>query len=274
MVKETGTGRLCCAGGVFMNCKANGSMMEVPGVTELYVPPAASDEGACMGAAFQVASESGCRVEGIRSYAELGPRYSNDDVRAILRNSGVAAEVPSDPIEAAAQALADGKTVGWFRGGVEAGARALGNRSILANPAIRGIKSHINASIKYREMWRPYCPSMTEEFAPEAMERSQSIPFMNIARSASRRIMTDAPDIVHVDGSMRPQTVSAAERPQFHELLERCGKYIGMPVLLNTSFNVRGKPIVCTPLDALATFYSTRLDLLVLEDIIVRKNGA
>ncbi len=273
LVKETGTDRLCCAGGVFMNCKANGSLIEAAGLKELYVPPATSDEGACMGAAFDVAARSGCRIEAIRSYAELGPRFSNDEVRAALDSCGITGEAPSDPTEAAARALAQGKTVGWFRGGVEPGARALGNRSILANPAISGIKSHINSRIKYREMWRPYCPSMTAEFAPEAMEGPRHIPFMNIARRATQRIMSDAPDIVHVDGSLRAQTVSAAERPDFHALLARTGKEIGMPVLLNTSFNVRGKPIVCTPLDAVATFYSTRLDLLVLEDIVVRKNG-
>jgi len=271
LVSISGLRNLCLAGGVFMNCKANGSVLDNSDIDNLFVPPAASDEGACIGAVFYVAEQEGVSISKIKDYNTLGPRYSNDTIIRILKNSGIRYESASDVYESTSHFIEDMKTVGYFRNGVEAGARALGNRSILANPFSKGIKDHLNTTIKYRERWRPYCPSINSEYADNVMTHRAEVPFMNIARGATQYVIDEAPDVVHVDDTIRPQTVDKKHYPNFHLLLERIGKKIGAPMVLNTSFNIRGKPIICSPYDAISTFYSTNLDKLVLEDIIVHK---
>jgi carbamoyltransferase len=172
-----------------------------------------------------------------------------------------------------ADELAAGRIVGWCQGRMEAGPRALGQRSILADPRRVENRDKVNAIIKFREYWRPFCPSMTAEAAPGYFDVFTDAPFMIIAFEANERLRKEAPAAVHVDGTARVQLVHADVLPRYHRLLRAFEARTGVPVLLNTSFNVKGEPIVCTVRDALRTFWSTGLDVLAAGSFIVRKPG-
>ena len=167
--------------------------------------------------------------------------------------------------------IANGKIVGWFQGGMEAGPRALGQRSILADPRNIESRDKVNAIIKFREYWRPFCPSMLAEHASDYLKRYTEAPFMVIAFEAADKLKTDAPAVVHVDGTARVQLVEKTVLPLYYSLISEFEKLTGVGVLLNTSFNVKGEAIVCTVRDALRTFWSTGLDVLVAGDYIIKK---
>ncbi len=240
---------------------------------ELFIHPAASDDGSALGAAYYVSRQLGDDPGDPLLHVQHGASYSLDTIRKALEISGIEYREMRDPAIETARLLAQGKFVGWFHGGAEMGARALGGRSIIACPNKEQVKDEINAKVKFRESWRPYCPSMTAEHADQFLVHAVNSPFMICADKAKPLLEEQAPATVHVDQTVRPQIVAESVLPLWHRLITETGKLTGIPVLLNTSFNVRGEPIVNSPFDAIRTFYSTGLDALVLEDFLVLKRG-
>jgi carbamoyltransferase len=165
----------------------------------------------------------------------------------------------------------EGKVVGWFQGRIEAGPRALGARSILADPRNEAARDRVNAAIKYRELWRPFCPSMTREGAERYFDRFTEAPFMVITFRANSRAKAEIPAVVHVDGTSRPQIVDEETNPRYHNVIAEFGRLTGVPCVLNTSFNIKGEPIVCTPQDALRTYFATGLDALAIGNCLLEK---
>ena len=267
------TGRICYAGGVALNVKLNQKIIEMDGVQELFVQPAASDAGTAVGAASYVADFLGDRVQKLGD-VYLGPAYSNDECIAACRQHE---EQPAwvaldDPALAAAKLLAQGNPVAWFQGRMEFGPRALGNRSILGDPSHPGIAERINAQIKYRERWRPFCPSILDRAAAEILQTNHPAPFMTFAFRVADSWKNKIPEVVHEDGTARAQIVSRDTNPRYYRLIEELEKLKGVPVVLNTSLNRRGEPMVCSPTDALNMFFGSDLEYLVMEDILVCKN--
>ncbi|HYR07899.1 MAG TPA: carbamoyltransferase C-terminal domain-containing protein [Longimicrobium sp.] len=268
--RESGSARLCLAGGVAMNCKANGHLLAEAGFGEIFVHPAASDDGAAIGAALYVALHEDRLLPNPLPHAQWGPEFTDGEVAAALEGCGVPFTAPDDVARASADLLAQGRLLGWFQGRVEMGARALGGRSIVACPNGDETRHRVNRRVKYREEWRPYCPSIAAEAASRYLRDPVDARFMILARHATPEL---ARSTVHVDGTVRPQTVDAAVLPLWHHLLCEVGARTGHPVLLNTSFNVRGEPIVCTPHDAIRCFFGSGLDAMAIGGFLVRKPG-
>jgi carbamoyltransferase len=183
----------------------------------------------------------------------------------------VSYERPRDIADAVAAELELGRVVGWFQGRMEAGPRALGQRSILANPTREAYRDRVNAIVKFREDWRPFCPSMLAEYADKYFDHHTHAPFMIMAFRANDALHRDAPAIVHVDGTSRVQFVSRETSPLYHRMIDAFRQRTGVPVVLNTSFNVKGEPIVCTALDALRTFWGSGIDVLAIGEFLIRK---
>lgn len=268
--RESGSARLCLAGGVALNCKANARILAEGGFDQLFVHPAASDDGAALGAALHTAEAEDRVVADPLRHAQWGPAYSDANIAAVLRTCGVPFTQPPDIAEASAALLAEGCLLGWFQGALEMGPRALGGRSIIAAPR-NDAKARLNAQVKFREAWRPYGPSIAHEAAPRYARGAADAPFMALACSATPEL---SGDVVHVDGTTRPQTVRPDILPLWHRLLLAVEGRTGHPVVLNTSFNVRGEPIVCTPQDAIRCFYGSGLEALAIGGFLVRKAGA
>lgn len=274
LVTEQGVKNLCIAGGVGLNCKMNGEILRQSGCENIFVQPAANDAGVALGAAMVVAKAGGDNIQHPLHNIYTGPEYSNDEIRTALNNCGVNYIETDDPSTDAANFLAAGKIVSWFQGRMEVGSRALGNRSILANPAYPDIKNKVNERVKYRESWRPFCPSMTDEAKNRYIQGPNDVAHMIVAYQVPAGVEKSLPGIVHVDGTIRPQAVTQAKNPRFHALITELGKQTGHPVVMNTSFNVRSEPIVCTPLDAVRCFYSNGLDALVMGNFVLTKSKA
>lgn len=273
LIEKTGTGNLCISGGVAMNCKMNGVLARLAGVKNVFVNPASYDSGAGIGAALLALKQLGMSPrKNLLSHAYWGPSFSNDEIESILEHCYIPHRRSDNAAEEAAQMLVDGKIVGWFSGRAEFGARALGARSILANSLLPDIKERVNARVKYREAFRPFAPSLIEEAQADYLVESQNSPFMILAFDVKNEFKTLFPGVVHVDGTVRPQSVSRKTNPNYWELINAFGQKSGHPVILNTSFNVRGEPIVHTPLEALRCFFSTGMDALVMEQFIVEKD--
>jgi carbamoyltransferase len=271
LVQAHGMENLCIAGGVGLNCKMNGEILRQSGCRNIFVQPAASDAGSALGAALYVARQLGEPVRNPLAHVYYGPGFDNDAIRAALRQCKIPFRAVDDPARTAAELLEQGEIVAWFQGRMEFGARALGGRSILANLVVPGIKERVNAEVKYRESWRPFCPSMTAEAQGAYIEGANEASFMTVAYRATESAVKKLPAIVHVDGTMRPQVVAADVNPRYHRLITELGKRTGHPVVMNTSFNVRSEPIICTPLEAVRCFYSNGLDALVIGDFVLTK---
>ena len=257
---------VCLAGGVALNCKLNRRVAESPAVERTFVQPVAGDAGAPVGAGLLASDGSQWRMRTV----SFGPSYTGADVARLLDRRGVDYSRPDDPVGVVAERLADGALVGWFQGRAELGPRALGNRSILADPRSGDAAARINAFVKRRESWRPLAPSLPAEVADRYLESPRPSPYMIDAFDVRDERRADIPAVVHPgDGTTRPQTVRAAAHPRYHRLLATFGDLTGVPVLLNTSFNRRGEPIVTTPSEALEAFDETALGLLVVEGVIV-----
>jgi carbamoyltransferase len=298
--------RLCVAGGVGLNCSANGMLWRTAGATGMFVQPAAGDAGCAIGAALEHARRIGDLpvVRDRLTDAGLGPAFDDAAIRDTLDSCGVGYTEHGDDITGVvAKHLAAGRTAGWFQGGLEGGPRALGNRSILADPRTTASRDRINSVIKRREMWRPLAPSMLAAghlSGPESLPGPESFhgpvgsadflqgpvgpadflqgpvgpaDFMIVAYRATDTARADIPATVHVDGTLRPQLVDPATHPRYARLLAGVGAETGVPVLLNTSFNHEAEPIVCTPADALRTFFSGPLDVLALGGHLITKSG-
>ena len=212
--------------------------------------PAAGDSGTALGAATWVANRHG---DAVRPMADvyLGPAYTSDQCLQAARERGFGLERLDDVPGRTADLLAAGHPVAWFQGRMEFGPRALGARSILGSPSVAGMADRINAEVKFRERWRPFCPSMTDAVAPAILGTTHPAPYMTVTFDVRADWRTLIPEVVHADGTARPQVVTPEANPRYHELLERLGTLTGAPVVLNTSLNLRGEPIACAPDDAL-----------------------
>ncbi|MDB4929082.1 MAG: hypothetical protein JWM10_1566 [Myxococcaceae bacterium] len=280
--KRTQLTDLCLSGGVALNCVANGKIIrENTGFRRLFVQPAAGDAGSALGAALAVwhgyLDQPRPPREGRDSMrgALLGPRYSDDEVAALVATLNAPAERLAEAalLDRVAELLAGGAVIGWFHGRMEFGPRALGSRSILGDPRDPSMQRTMNLKIKFRESFRPFAPVVTEEDALRFFDLDGPSPYMLITAPVRAEHAGSLPAVTHVDGSARVQTVSSATSPRLHALLRRFGDRTGVPMLINTSFNVRGEPIVCTPRDAYACFMNTNIDYLVLEDHLLDKRA-
>lgn len=268
-IKETGLTKITIGGGVGLNVKMNSRIFDLVEVTDIWANPLCSDGGAALGAALVADHRlKGSKPEILRTLA-IGNEEA--DIEAVLKSSKVEYERSNDIARDVAELLAEGKIVGWFQGRMEAGPRALGQRSILADPRNIESRDRVNAIIKFREYWRPFCPSMLAERADEYLVSYTTAPFMVIAFEASDRLKELAPAVVHVDGTARVQLVEKDVLPLYHSLISEFEKITGVGTVLNTSFNVKGEPVVCNVRDALRTFWSTGLDVLAVGDFLVRK---
>ena len=270
--ERTGLANLCMAGGVALNSVANGKIARRGPFERVFVQPASNDAGCALGAALyvhhnQLQME---RREPLR-HVYLGPEYDARGIEKLLRVSQVDYEAIENPPAVAAGLLAEGKIVGWFQGRMEFGPRALGNRSILADPRRADMKDRINAAVKFREPFRPFAPSVLEDQSHIYFENGSDLPYMLQVVKVRPGMAERIPAVTHVDGTARPQTVNRETNPSYCDLLEHFGEETGVPVLLNTSFNVKGEPIVCTPREALACFFNTGMDALVLGRFLLRK---
>jgi len=273
----TGLDRLCLAGGVAYNCVANGRLRRESGFRAIYVPPAAGDSGAALGAALWLNSRRGSLRERVEmTSASWGPEFSDKECHTALERAGLSKErLPDEQLcERVANELARGRLVGWFQGRMEWGPRALGNRSLLADPRREDMRALINAKVKLREPFRPFAPSVLEERAAEFFELPAPSPFMLFTAPVKASAKGIIPAVVHVDGSARVQTVDSQSNPRYRRLIEAFDRLTGVPVLLNTSFNVH-EPIVCTPDEAVDCFLRTEVDWLVLGNYLAsRSTGA
>ncbi len=299
LAQETGMRNLCLAGGVALNCVSNGKVLRDGRFERIWIQPAAGDAGGALGAALaafhqfkgQPRHASGCcdRMNG----SFLGPDFPQPEIARRLTAAGARFEVLDDDalLDACAEALVDEKAVGWFQGRMEFGPRALGARSILADARSPRMQSVLNLKVKYRESFRPFAPSVLREFAGEWFELDGDSPYMLLVADVSeqrRKSMTaaeqdlfgiaklnvprsDIPAVTHVDYSARIQTVHEQTNPRYHALLRRFNELTGCPVLVNTSFNVRGEPIVCSPEDAFRCFMGTEIDVLAVGNCFLRK---
>ena len=271
----TGERALCMAGGVALNCVANGRVVREGPFDELFVQPAAGDAGGSLGAAaFAVHSVLGVPRNYVMEHAYLGPSYSDDQVRTVLDGYGVPYEEleKEELVRRTAQAVGDQKIIGWFQGRMEFGPRALGSRSILADPRNPENQNRVNLAIKFRESFRPFAPVVLEERASEYFELDRPSPFMLLV-SQVRPDRRTIPSVTHVDGSARIQTVSREHNGIYYDLIEEFDRQTGCPILINTSFNVRGEPIVCTPDDAFRCFMRTHMNVLVMGSFYVEKEN-
>jgi carbamoyltransferase len=271
MVEETDVRNLCYAGGVAMNCKANKTIFDRCSLENIFIHPASSDDGSAIGAAFYAASEYCELKKQPLVHCHFGASYSNDMIEKTLKNCGIYFTKPDDVCSVAAKLLYEGKLLGWFSGAAEMGARALGGRSIIANPLTAQVKDKINNNVKYRESWRPYCPSILDEYKESYLKDAIDSPFMIMAATATGTLRSNCPAVVHVDNTVRPQTVRSSTLPKWAHLLDEFRSLSGHPVILNTSFNIRGEPIVNSPIDAIRTFYASGLEALVIGDYVVTK---
>lgn len=289
---------LCLAGGVALNCVANGKILKDNAFKNIWIQPAAGDAGGALGAALAVAylyhqaPKEKSKSDKMRG-SYLGPAFSDAEIAARLKTAGAKFEQKDEKavIDETAQALADGKAIGWFQGRMEYGPRALGNRSILGDPRSPSMQKNLNLKTKFRESFRPFAPSVLREDLPQWFDIDADSPYMLLVAPINdnkKRAMTDAeeklfgidklnivrseiPAVTHVDYSARVQTIHQETNPQYHALITQFKKLTGCPVIVNTSFNVRGEPIVCTPEDAFRCFMGTNLDVLVVGNTILKK---
>lgn len=270
-VKETGITKICMAGGVAMNCKMNGEIGMMDVVSDLYVQPASADNGAALGAAYLAASEAGVKRFTPMRHAYFGPAYSDAEVEKALIESKLRYRKVSNLEEEVAQMLVNGLIIGWVQGPMEVGARALGGRSILANPLIKEMREKLNLEVKHRENWRPFCPSLPIEAYQKYFGSHKVSEFMIMAYPVEQPFRAAIPAAVHVDGTARPQAVRKEHNPKFHKLLNEFGKLSGHPILINTSFNIQGEPVVMSPSHALRCYGGTGIDVLVMNNFIAEK---
>ena len=294
----TGSHNLCLAGGVALNCVANGKILREGPFDKIWIQPASGDAGGALGAALTYAIENGeprdLRNKDGMSGAYLGPSYSSEEIRSTLKTANAVFEELSEDecTQKVVDALANEQVIGWFGGRMEFGPRALGNRSIIADPCSINMQRKLNMKIKYRESFRPFAPAVLEEFADEFFDLEGESPYMLIVTDVKKEklrelseqekklqgldrlkaIRSSVPAITHVDNSARVQTVNAETNPRFHKLLEKFMQKTGCPVLVNTSFNVRDEPIVCSPLDAYNCFMRSEMDVLAIENFILFKD--
>jgi len=273
-----GLRRLALAGGVALNCTANGRLMRSGLFDEIYVQPAAGDDGSALGAALYRASRAG-EIHNVRFTPPfLGPAHSMEKIEASLGEFGDCIQVRrydtlAETCTEAARLIAEGRVIAWYRGRMEFGPRALGHRSILADPGRPEMRDRINAMVKMREAFRPFAPAVSLEQVGQWFDvpPMTELPYMITTVDVREEHRSQLPAITHVNGSARVQTVSSKDNPAFHALLQAAGRITGREMVLNTSFNVKGQPIVNTPQEAICTFLGTGIEFLFLENILVSR---
>jgi carbamoyltransferase len=272
-----GSKNLCLSGGVALNCVANGEVLQKLKPEGLWIQPASGDAGGALGAALAYFYSKDSSNRNVLSgdsmkNALLGPELSANEIETVLNNVKAVYKrhTREDRIRHSAERLAKGQSIGWFQGRMEFGPRALGNRSILADPRGADMQKELNLKIKFRESFRPFAPIILKEKANQYFINSSPSPYMMLTFDTKKDV-TVLPATTHVDGSSRVQTVDETTNPDLNSLLLEFEKITGCPALVNTSFNVRGEPIVCSPFDAWRCFMSTGLDVLVIGDFILEK---
>ena len=269
-VALTGSRNLCLAGGVALNSKANGLFLSRELVDHIFIQPAASDDGVAIGAALAAPVSAGlCCATMTDAY--LGPQSSPEEIESVLRTYKLKYEQLDKPSETAADLLANGQLIGWYQGREEFGPRALGNRSILADPRDVRNRDRVNNAVKFREEWRPFAPSVLEEAGGSFFESYHTTPFMTLTfqvRSEKKAAIAAA---VHIDGSARVQSVTREQNERYYDLIKSFGAKTGVPAVLNTSFNLKGETIVNSPFDAIRTFYTSGLDALIIDRYLICK---
>jgi carbamoyltransferase len=261
---------------VALNAVAMGRIVREAGYADVYVQPAAGDAGTALGAALAVAhGELGATNRWVMDHPYLGPSYTDTEMETALEGAGLDAVRPDDIVGHTARLLAAGRIVGWFQGAAEAGPRALGNRSLLADPRDPLMRDRLNLHAKHRQYWRPYSPSILAGHADDWLgmggARSPSHATMNLTTPVRAGQRAAIPAVVHEDGCTRAQTVTADTNPRYHELLRRFHRLTGVPMVLNTSLNGPGQPMVGSPADAAGLFVRSGMDALVVGDWLVRR---
>jgi carbamoyltransferase len=273
MVEKTGNRNLCLAGGVALNCVANGRVLRETEVENVFIQPAAGDAGGAVGAAVFVHHQLlGKQERHPLQDVYLGPEFADDEILTYLESCGAIYRQLDENtlLEYTVNDIESQRVIGWFQGRMEFGPRALGNRSILADARQAENRDRVNLKIKFRESFRPFAPSVTAEALSEFFAIEHPTPYMLLVADV-RKEKRLVPAITHVDGSARIQSVEQGHNRLYHALIDQFGKKTGVPVIINTSFNVRGEPIVCTPEDAMRCFMTTNMDTLVLGSFYLRK---
>jgi len=262
---------VCVAGGVGLNCKMNGVIRHSPYVDKIFVQPASGDAGAALGAAIALSHRIGEWKPHKLKNVYYGPSSTDDEIKKELDLARVKYSTPDNIAKKVAEAISQGKIVAYFDGALEFGSRALGHRSILANPCDPEMKDKVNLKVKFREPWRPFCPSLLTEYKHEYLKDADDAEFMIVAYQVKKGIKDILPSVVHVDNSARPQTVEKDANPRYWEMLNELKSFTGHPVVINTSFNLRGQPMIARPRDAIACFFTNGLDVLVLNNYWIEK---
>ena len=273
LIKEN-TRHFCAAGGFFLNVKFNQKLWYTGKLDTHWTYPDPGDSGLALGAALAVYYEAhpDQTAEKLR-HMYYGPEFSAAEIESILRERKLSYERPANVSETAARYLAENKIIAWYQGRMEAGPRALGNRSILMSPLRAENKDIINACVKYREAFRPFAPAMLYESVDDYLVKGREEPYMITSFDVKPEKRDKIPAVVHVDGTSRPQTVRREVNPRYYDLIKAFGELTGESVILNTSFNVKGEPIICHPREAIRCFFDTGLDVLVLGDCLLKKPG-
>lgn len=270
LIDKTGIPNLCLAGGVALNCKMNGCIQRSDKVENIYIQPISGDDGTVIGAAAAMYIEGGLDTSGFKmEHVYFGPEYTDSEIEVALKEAELKYNKSGNIAKEVAQHVADGKVVGWFQGRMEVGPRALGSRSILVDPTDPKMVDIVNNKVKFREPWRPFCPSILWEHADEYFVKPCYHPFMIITFIVKEEKREEIPAVIHIDGTSRPQTVKKEVNPLYWDLINEFYKITGVPVVLNTSFNIRGEPIVCSPKDAINCYLKTGIDILAIGNFIV-----
>jgi len=271
-IEKTRCRNVCLAGGVALNSKANGKIAASGLVDKFFVQPAASDDGVALGAALAPFLDNNGKLPNkVMRHGYWGTSFEDDTIEVALHTYKLLSAKLADPAATSAELLSQGKILGWFQGRMEFGPRALGSRSILADPRDPEMNAKVNNAVKFREWWRPFAPSLKKEAASDYLESATDSPFMILTAQVRPEKRSEIPAVTHVDGSARPQTVEREINPLYWRLIDEFGKRTGVPVVMNTSFNLRGEAIVNTPTDAIRTFFSSGMDALVIGNFLVEK---
>lgn len=263
---------LVISGGVSLNSVMNGRIIRESPFKDIYVMPAAGDNGTAIGAAFYLYNGIFKKPRTfVHKNPYVGTSYTNEEIKSVIDGAKLKAEYHENICDVASDLLVKGNIIGWFQGAMEIGPRALGSRSILANPAFPQMKDKINSEVKFREAYRPFAPSSTIESYKEYFDLEVEAPFMLKVCQVIEEKQSIIPAITHVDGSARLQTVRKELHPRYHKLIEMLGEKTGVPVVLNTSFNIQGEPVVESPKDAIKCFFSTGLDKLIIGNYLLEK---
>ena len=272
LYEKNGIQDFCLAGGSSLNCISNGFLLEQDFVKNIYIQPASSDSGTALGSAFlEYVRLTGKPIDFKMEHAYWGPEYTNEEIEKVLKEKWIMYEYHEEIEKVTAELIAKGNIIGWFQGRMEVGPRALGNRSILADPTDENMKDKVNSQVKHRESFRPFCPSMLEASMDEYLENAYPSPFMILSFRVKKEKWKEIPSVVHIDGTCRPQTVTKETNPRYYKLIKEFEKIKGVPVLLNTSFNDNGESIVCSPEDAISSFKRTNLDYLAIGNFLIRR---